>query len=184
MRMIIVSGVAAVALPFIIGMYATNARVGLDVSERFLERLSEIPSGATQQERELNAANLKSWVLKHPEHAARYARGIMPMDLLYLLALGCFLGLGSAWLAQDLSWPRCLAAVPAWTWWVLPGLYIAADLLEDATIALLMTYPDLIETTSVRILMALKTVKILAVGLAMTVAALLGVAGLSWGKSI
>jgi hypothetical protein len=60
MRLIIVSGLFAIVLLFAIGLFATKKRVGLDVSERFLERLDEIPSGATERQRELSSDNLKN----------------------------------------------------------------------------------------------------------------------------
>ncbi len=149
MRLIILSGLSAIVLPFAIGLFATKKRVGLDVSERFLERLDEIPSGATKEQRELNSSNLKNWVADHPVHAAQYARRVMPMDILYLVALGSFLGLASNWLASDMQWPAAFAGLPIWLW-LLPALYIVSDVVEDLMIAMLMTSPRLIEPATVR----------------------------------
>ncbi len=183
MRLIIVSGLFAIVLPFAIGLFATKTRVGLDVSERFLERLDEIPSGATEQQRELNSGNLKSWVSNHPVSAAQYARRVMPMDMLYLLALGSFLGLASNWLASDVQWPASFAGVPIWIWlWLLPALYVVADIVEDLMIATLMTSPRLIEPATVRALTKIKGIKIGSVGAAMLQTAVLGVLALLWGK--
>ena len=183
MRLIIISGLFAIILPFAIGLFATKKRVGLDVSERFLERLDEIPSGPTEQQRQLNSGNLKSWVSNHPVSAAQYARRVMPMDILYLLALGSFLGLASNWLAADMQWPASFAGVPIRIWlWLLPALYIAADIVEDLMIATLMTSPRLIEPATVRALTTIKGTKIGSVGAAMLQTAVLGVLALLWGK--
>ena len=184
MRAIIVSGILAIALPFVIALFATRKRVGLDVSERFLERLDEIPSGATAMQRELNSSNLKAWVADHPDHAARYARCVLPMDIFYLLSLGSFLGLASTWLAADMQWPASVAGIPTWMiLWLLPALYIATDLIEDGLIALLMTSPQAIEPATVRALKTVKSLKIGAVGLGMLLTACLGVLALFWGSS-
>lgn len=181
MRLIIVSGLFAVVLPFAIGLFATRKRVGLDVSERFLERLDEIPSGATKQQRELNSGNLRNWVAEHPVSAAQYARHVMPMDILYLLALGSFLGLASNWLAADLQ--LSFVGVPIWLWlWLLPALYIVADIIEDSMIAAFMTSPRLIEPATVRALTSIKGIKIGSVGAAMLQTIVLGVLALLWGK--
>ncbi|MFH1345045.1 MAG: hypothetical protein ABIL01_28165 [Pseudomonadota bacterium] len=183
MRLIIVSGLFAIVLPFAIGLFATKKRVGLDVSERFLERLDEIPSGATEQQRELSSGNLKNWVADHPVSAAQYARYVIPMDILYLLALGSFLGLASNWLAADMQWPASFAGVPIWIWlWLLPALYIVADIIEDSMIAVLMTSPRLIEPVTVRALTRIKGIKISSVGAAMLQTAVLGVLTLLWSK--
>lgn len=184
MRMIIVSGTLAIALPFAIAVFSTKARVGLDVSERFLERLDEIPSGATETQRELNSTNLKAWVADHPDYAAKYALRVLPMDILYLLSLGSFLGLALTWLAADMQWPASVAGIPTWTiLWLLPALYIATDLIEDCLIAVLMTSPSSIEPATVRTLKTVKRIKIGSVGAGMLLTAGLGMLTLIWGKS-
>jgi hypothetical protein len=184
MRLIILSGILAVALPFAIALFATKDRVGLDVSERFLERLDEIPSGATEQQRKLTPDNLKAWVADHPTSAAQYALRVVPMDVVYLLALGAFLGLASNWLATDMQWPASVAGIPMWMiLWLLPALYVATDLIEDSMIAMLLTFPDFIGAATVGALKAAKAIKIVSVGAGISLTVALGIMGCFWGKS-
>jgi hypothetical protein len=113
-------------------------------------------------------------VADHPVSAAQYARYVMPMDILYLLALGSFPGLASTWLAADMRWPASFAGIPIWIWlWLLPALYMVADIIEDSMIAMLMTSPRLIEPVTVRALTRIKGFKISSVGAAMLQTAVL-----------
>jgi hypothetical protein len=94
----------AIALPFIISQIAMP--YGLAVSLRFLERPtnSENPKYAIPADSDkavdLTGDSLSSWIqAKGGRLAQGYATRVIPLDLLYLLLLGCFLGVASTTLA-------------------------------------------------------------------------------------
>jgi hypothetical protein len=166
-------GALAVALPFVIS--AVAAKFGKAVSERFLERPGELPAevGAKGP---LTASMLRDWATGSATaaHAGGYAHRIMPLDLLYLLSLGLFLGLAASYLAGLVSWPGWIASRPDWLWWILPLVYMAFDVAEDGLIVVLLSWPSSITDGSLKLLSALRLVKIVSVGAAMGVAVLLG----------
>ena len=172
-RLIIVCGALAIAIPFLIPMLTGNA--GLAVSERFLERpkdkLLEIKlppdPGASVT---IDAKALRSWVTSHADQARIFASRVMPLDILYLLALGGFLALGAHTLASQTSWatPRL---------WAIPAIvYLVADATEDALIILFMTVPDSIGEHTLGALIFFRTVKIVSNGIAICIVFLLGIA--------
>ena len=59
-RLTLLFATLAIALPFVISYVATPAKVGIDVSERFLERSDEMPAGRAEDD--TPAKKLKYWV--------------------------------------------------------------------------------------------------------------------------
>lgn len=175
-RVMVLCGALAVALPFVISSVAS--RFGPAVSERFLERPTELPA-EVGSEGPLDASLLRAWAMgsKDPKtaaHAKGYARWVMLFDLAYLVSLGLFLGLAASYAAGLATWPAWVASRPNWVWWILPGAYIAFDFAEDSLIFVLLTWPSGIADASLQLLSFLRFVKIVSVGGAMGVAVLLG----------
>jgi hypothetical protein len=122
------------------------SRLGQAVAQRFLERGDSIPPDTSPITRDA----LEAWAT-NPDNAAAirgYIYRILPWDVAFLVCLGCFLGLGSASLAPYANWPKWLSQSPAWCFWVIPCLYMLADLTEDATIARMLSSPSAIEQPS------------------------------------
>jgi hypothetical protein len=169
-------GALAVALPFVISSVAV--RFGKAVAERFLERPGELPAEAGAKG-PLTASMLQDWALGRVTadtagHARGYAHRVMPLDLLYLISLGLFLGLAASYLAGLVGWPGWIASRPDWLWWILPLVYIAFDAAEDSLIVVLLSWPASITDASLKVLSVLRFVKIVSVGGAMGAAVLLG----------
>lgn len=177
LRLMIISGTLAVALPFLISSVASP--LGTAVSERFLERPGRLPAEVSDQ-KDLTAPILKAWVTREPTlgHAKGYARLIMPMDMLYLVFLGLFLGLAAVHIAGLVKWPLNYGTIPLWFWWIAPAVYIVCDFSEDSLIVVLLSWPFSITGASLDVLSCLKWTKIVSVSLAMAQVLLLGL--LSW----
>jgi hypothetical protein len=169
MRFIILLGLLAVALPFIISQ--TAASYGNAVSERFLERPTAadprytVPPDVAQGP-ELTVDSLTNWVRNHVDPAKGYVARVIPLDILYLVFLGTFLGLASTTLAGTIRWPSVLEAVPTLIWWVLPALYIVSDFVEDSMIFTMLNWPSNIQDLF-NTLGNVRAVKIWSVGLGM-----------------
>jgi hypothetical protein len=90
---------------------------------------------------------LKAWVVDPNNGAAvyGYTHRIIPLDVIFLCCLGCFLALGSAALAKYTIWPIEVSLLPPWSFWIIPSLYMLSDLAEDIMIARLLTSPGAIE---------------------------------------
>jgi hypothetical protein len=95
MRVLILLGTLAIALPFIIS--GTALPFGNAVSGRFLERPTHdgeprytvpIETGVGKK---LDAASLTDWFKWHGDFADGYATRIIPLDILCLFSLGAFL---------------------------------------------------------------------------------------------
>ncbi|QOZ44753.1 hypothetical protein XH89_15680 [Bradyrhizobium sp. CCBAU 53340] len=145
------------ALKFIVA-----PRYGEDVAERFLERLKYIPS----QTEVLSETTLARW-LADSTHA-KAIRGyvfpvLFPLDVLFLICLGLFLGLASTSLAERLGF---LSAVPTWIWWILPAFYMVADLAEDTGLAATLKLCIPLTPHSFRLLSTLTALKLATVTLA------------------
>jgi hypothetical protein len=179
LRLTIVCGTLAVALPFLISMVASP--LGTAVSERFLERPGKLPAEVSDQE-DLTASILRAWVTQEAtaKHAKGYARRVMPLDMLYLVFLGLFLGLAAVLMAGFVKWPPNFHTVPLWFWWIAPVVYIACDFCEDSLIIGLLTWPSGITDTSLDVLSCLKWTKIGSVSLAMVQVLLLGLLTCIW----
>ena len=182
MRLIILLGAAAIAVPFVISFLAPASVVGAAVSDRFLERSSTIPPEPTTDPVPINAGNLRAWVTSGDTagYARAYAWRVMPLDFLYLAVLGGFLALGAHTLAAVVAWPPTLANLPLWVWLIFPAAYIVADFVEDCLIILLMTRPSIISDFSVGALTFLRTTKIGSNAVAILQIFVLGLAGAIW----
>ncbi len=178
MRAVIMLATVVIFLSFAIPLLANSKRVGFAVSERFLERLNAIPY-VTSSEKPIDQTNLREWVLLNSESAKAYARYVIPMDLAFLIALGTFVGLASWTLAAQIAWPASLN-VPLWIWWLLPTLYMAADLSEDILIATLLSLPSTIQEASVGLLKAFKNIKMVSVSLGLVQIIVLVCLGWIW----
>jgi hypothetical protein len=163
-----------IALPFIISQAAMP--FGIAVSLRFLERptSSEAPkytipaqgdkaSVESDKPVELTSESLTKWTqLKDGKLAQGYANSVIPLDLLYLLLLGAFLGVASTTLVGLIQWPAILPRFPVSAFWLLPALYILFDCAEDITIIVLLKSPTTIKEM-LWVLTAFRTAKLLAV---------------------
>lgn len=120
--------VATAVVYLFIRNVASVGNYGIDVADRFVERLAYIPSKTRSL---LTRDNLAEW-LADPKNRAAAAGYVMPvlfpLDLLFLLLLGSLLGVASMTLAGELP---PLRAIPGAIWWILPLVYLAADLAED-----------------------------------------------------
>ena len=151
MRMAILLGTFAIALPFV--MSGVALRFGAAVSSRFLERPTRLNSPKFVIPEEpaatvlLDAKSLKAWAITREAFANGYAMRVIPLDVLYLLALASFLGLASAHLASMLHWSATVSIAPTWLWWVFPALYAVSDLIEDVLILAMLSWPSTIDAT-------------------------------------
>ena len=176
MRAVILLGTAAIAVAFLVPMVAPKAKVGIAVSDRFLERSNDIPSETGGAAELVTATTLRNWVTSHPNFAAAYAWRVMPLDLIFLAALGGFLAVGVHTLAA-LGVPLPLSRLPLWGWLIFPVAYIVTDLAEDILIIVLMTTPAAIGEATVTTLAALRNLKIGSSVVAIAQIFVLGVAG-------
>jgi formate-dependent nitrite reductase membrane component NrfD len=133
-------------------------RYGPGAGSRFIERLKDIPPSIP-----LTADSLRKWA-QDPANA-KDVRGyvvpvIVPLDILFLLALGSFLGLASTALAGRIE---ALSIIPFWVWWIFPALYMIADLCEGGAIVSLLSRPDKIKHESFAVLRGLTTAKLVAI---------------------
>jgi hypothetical protein len=171
MRLIILLGTLAIALPFIISGAAIP--FGNAVSGRFLERPTHdgaprytIPP-ETAAGKPLDAISLTAWVRENSDFAKGYATRVVPLDVLYLFFLGGFLAIASTTLVVSVRWPIALSALPAWIWWLLPVVYIVCDFAEDAVIFTMLRWPSTIQGGSVDVLAFLRATKITTVTLSL-----------------
>lgn len=129
MKLTIALLIATAVVYVLIGNVASVRNYGIDVADRFIERLAYIPSKTASL---LTRDNLAKW-LADPQNAsaaAGYVAPILfPLDLLFLLLLGSLLGVASTTLVGELP---VLHAIPSAIWWILPLLYLLTDLAEDA----------------------------------------------------
>ena len=142
--------------------YDTAFDGGKDVKARFLERGCTIPSS----EKAITAANLKEWVQANPDAAKKYVTPVIfPLDMLFVLAAGVFLGFASVLLAGRID---TLSFIPMWVWWILPALYMIADICEGAAMISLLSRPDLIGGYGFAALRALTFTKLVTITLAIS----------------
>jgi hypothetical protein len=141
MRLAIALAALALILSFKIADEA--GRLGEAVAQRFLERGNNIPPRGLP----ITKDTLEAWAVdpNNGPAAYGYACRIIPLDLIFLCCLGCFLALASAALAKYTMWLTWISRLPFWSFWVLPSLYMLSDLAEDVTIARSLTSPGTIE---------------------------------------
>lgn len=174
MRIWILLGLLALTAAVYTTQQFVAPRYGAAVENRFLERLKDISPS-----KPLTAANLREWAQDNANVKA--VRGyvmpvIIPLDVLFLLAFGSFLGFASCALAGRIEG---LSIMPMWVWWVFPGLYIVADACEGVAIASLLSWPETITRNSFAALSALTFAKIATVWFA--IIQFLGLAALALG---
>jgi hypothetical protein len=141
-RMVVLLAMLAIALPFIISQAAMP--YGIAVSLRFLVRpTNAVKPKYTIPEESDNAVtltkdSLTTWTQTKGGQLARgYATRVIPLDLIYLLLLGAFLGFASTTLAGIIQWPASLSNLPISGFWLLPAFYILFDFAEDLVILVL-----------------------------------------------
>ncbi|MEH2535128.1 hypothetical protein V1277_005575 [Bradyrhizobium sp. AZCC 1588] len=157
--------ILTLALKFVVA-----PRYGKDVEARFLEHLKDIPS----QSEVLSEASLRRWLTDktQTEAISGYVVPVLfPLDILFLICLGLFLGFASLALAERLA---LLSGLPIWIWWILPVCYMATDILEDSTIAAIFKSFVPLTAESFRLLSILTAIKIASVTAAIGQVALLG----------
>jgi hypothetical protein len=143
MNILIFLAAVAIGLSFSIGMAAD--RYGPRVAERFLERGADYA-----------ADTLKDWVNKNSRAACGYAFPVLfPLDLMFMIFLGAFLGLGSITSADAVDWLR------KWSWLfaIAPALYVATDLIEDVLLARFLLMAETISESSVAFAKAITKAK-------------------------
>ena len=174
MKLAILLGAVTIGLSFIISSVAD--KYGTDVGRRFLERgKAYILEGG----KECNAACLRDWSEKNSSNARHYVMPVLfPLDLMFMFALGAFLACGSITCAQSITLLRNWA----WLFAILPGLYVAADLLEDCLLARLLLAPANITDGAVAFAKTVTAVKIKTAGIAITQTVLVAAASLFWGQ--
>jgi len=169
MRLIILLGTLAIALPFIISGVAIP--FGHAVSERFLERPTqkETPNYTIPRETaagpSLDAASLIHWIRDNSDFAKGYATRVIPLDMLYLFFLGGFLAIASTTLAGFIRWPMALSDFPAWIWCLLPIIYIVSDFAEDELILTMLRSPSAIDAMTADVLAFVRQTKIVTLTL-------------------
>jgi hypothetical protein len=122
----ILSAALTLSLSFLIADKASQ--FGFAVAIRFLERGDVIPP----DNQPLTAEKLERWRSDPVNRASAqgYATQIIPLDILFLLSLGCFFGLASMALADHIgmsNFQRLLLLI-------FPVLYAASDFIEDLLI--------------------------------------------------
>jgi hypothetical protein len=65
--------------------------------------------------------------------------------------------------ASQIGW---LIHLPTWIWWIFPGIYMAADFLEDAMIIFLLASPERIGTGNFAALSRFTATKIVSLKIA------------------
>jgi hypothetical protein len=170
MRAIIVLAIVTTALHLSLRYYVAP-QFGRDVQDRFIERDNYIPSLREQHlpdnDGALTAPNLLRWI-SDPAHRS-YRQGyvtpvILPLDLLFLIAVGSFLGCLSQLLASRIG---LISAWPTIVWWVFPLAYMLCDFIEDGLIVILLSWPSFLHETSFQALRIFTTAKLFTIGAAM-----------------
>jgi len=161
MRIVILLGTAAITLSFIVSIVANLPSSGRAVAARFLERTNSLPK-QTEKPSEVTVNTLRDWITEGSTSgfSTAYAWKVIPLDFLFLISLGCFLGVGSSILASMTSWPAGFSKIPLWVWWCLPALYMLADACEDTLIMLFLNKPMTITTNSLDLLTQFRSIKI------------------------
>ena len=154
MRVAIFTGVVAIGLFFFVA--AVASRYGPDAAQvptveaRFLEKPPRH-----------EAAFIQDWVVQHPDAARHYAFPILfPLDLIFMLFLGGFLGLASVLTANTIGWLKPFA----WLLTIAPAVYVVVDLAENILLARLLLHAQAINDSSARIAWMATELKLFAAG--------------------
>jgi hypothetical protein len=154
--MIVFLGALTIALVFVLGIaadrYGPKEGQIPKVADRFLERGDEHDDKF-----------LRNWIGQYPDAARGYAfPTLFPLDLLFAIALGAFLCIGSVKVAESIGWLNWAR----WAFAFLPAVYIALDLIEDGLLARLLLNKDLVTPEAVELARKITKMKIVACGLA------------------
>jgi hypothetical protein len=156
MRVAIFIGAVTIGLFFFVA--AVASRYGPDVAQvptvegRFLEKPPRH-----------EAAFIQDWVVQHPDAARHYAFPVLiPLDLLFMLFLGGFLGLGSVLTANTIGWLKPFALLLT----IAPAVYVVVDLAENILLARLLLHAQAINDSSARIAWMATELKLFAAGFA------------------
>jgi hypothetical protein len=172
-KLAILFGALAILLPFTIGMVADRygpndpSRDVPRVSERFLERSPDYDFG-----------KLKAWIGLYPEAAKGYAFPVLfPLDLLFMVSVAGFCAFASAALAGAFPvFPGRVLLIC-----VVPALYLASDLIEDAILFLFLLWPEWIVPGLVTAIKLVWKAKIATFGLSIFQALGWAVVAMIWG---
>src|SRR5258708_6833205 len=139
MNIAIFMGAVTISLFFILGLvearYVPENSRDPTVADRFLEKPSRH-----------SAEFIRGWVEKYPSAARHYAFPVLfPLDLLFIIFLGGFLGLGSVLTADTIDWLKRFA----WLFAIIPAVYVLADLIEDTLLARLLLDAQAITDASI-----------------------------------
>ena len=156
MNIAIFLGAVTIGLFFILSMvtgwYGPNEGQIPKVADRFLER-------STEYDRKF----VSDWIKTYPRDTGHYAFPVLfPLDLLFMIVLGGFLCVGSIVSADAI--PRLQPF--AWFLAILPAVYVATDLVEDALLARWLLDVNAVTDSSVRLVQIVTKMKIVTCGLA------------------
>jgi hypothetical protein len=133
MKFSIFLAAVTISLFFVIDIVAK--RHGPKVAERFFER------NAAYAE-----ADLETFASMLPADAGGYAFPVLfPLDLMFMVFLGGFLGFGSVAAAESIGGLEKMA----WLFSIGPALYVAADFIEDVLLARMLCAPAAISQDAV-----------------------------------
>jgi hypothetical protein len=133
MKLSIFLAAVTISLFFVIDIVAK--RHGPKVAERFFERNAAYAK-----------ADLETFVSMSPADARGYAFPVLfPLDLMFMVFLGGFLGCASVAAAESISALERMA----WLFSIGPALYVAADFIEDVLLARMLCAPAVISQDAV-----------------------------------
>lgn len=144
----------------------TSNYYGGKVAARFLETGTDY-----------TAETLQQWVKSDRNSAARYAFPVLfPLDLLFMAFLAAFFSVASVSFGESIEGVGDFA----WLFAILPAVYLGVDLAEDTILARMLTNPDMISFSLVRVVQMLTKIKIAAVFLSCGQLAILFILSLIW----
>jgi hypothetical protein len=156
MKIAIFTGAVTISLFYLLAI--VEAQYGPDVP-----RVAAVADRFLEKSPRHTAEYMRDWVEKYPDAARRYAFPVLfPLDLLFMIFLGGYLGLGSVLTADTIDWLKRFARLFA----IIPAVYVLADLVEDTLLARLLLDVQAIDDASVWWPRVATGVKLAAAGLA------------------
>jgi hypothetical protein len=157
----------AVTLLLLFGIPHVARDFGDDVKARFLEHGANIPK---------SAADLQAWINAHRSDAYGYACPVLfPLEFIFMFALAGAATLGAVLVATHVSW---VSRWPWWIWCIMPGIYLAADFVEDVMLVMFLRNPDSLSPSAFDALSWATSIKIGTAGLAIGIPVILGAVAL------
>ena len=145
-------------------------RYGPQVARRFMEA-----------DLTYDAQSLRIWVENNPASARGYVFPVLfPLDSLFILCLGGFLGIGAIVAASTLQWPSS-------TQWLLtfpPTAFVACDFAEDFMISRLLLSPSVITDRSVNVTKTVTRAKLVTCALSIIQTATVSALGVALGAAL